>query len=479
MKILFIQQDVFKNYGIMILSAILKTNGHKCDILIDSLEKNLVERIESIKPDIIGFSITSPRYSWMKNLAKKIKSEFERPIVVGGPHPTFHPEIISEDFVDIVCIGEGEHAILELLEKLGNGEDMTKIKNLWVKKEGESHKNPIRNLVEDLDSIPWADRDLYRRYSFLRSQNTDIFMAGRGCPYNCTFCFNKRYNALYKDKGKVLRRRSVLSLINEIKKAISANRKVSSLVFCDDTFTLGSRNWFNEFLSRYRQEINLPFSITARANLVDEDIIKRLKAAGCNSIRMAIESANQHLREKVLKKGLTSEAIVNAATIIKNSKIKLQLYSVLGTPGETLDTGLETYELSYKLHPQHAWCSLMQPYPGTEIMEVAREQNLIGENYRFEELDSSYFSTLPLDIDDKREIVNLQKLFQLGNVLRIPKSVMKRLIKLPSNRLFELIFRINYAVGIKRMDALSWSYVVKAAMRSKGYFTRQKSIKAA
>ena len=479
MNILFIQQDVFKNYGVMILSAILKTNGHKCDILIDSLEKNLMERIESIKPDIIGFSITSPRYSWMKNLAKKIKSEFERPIVVGGPHPTFHPEIMSEDFVDIACIGEGEHAILELLEKLGNGGDITKIKNLWIKKEGEFHKNPIRNLVEDLDSTPWADRDLYRRYSFLRNQNTDIFMASRGCPYNCTFCFNKRYNALYKGKGKVLRRRSVLSLINEIKKAISANRKVSSLVFCDDTFILGSRNWFNEFLSRYRQEINLPFSITARANLVDEDIIKRLKAAGCNSIRMAIESANQHLREKVLKKGLTSEEIVNAATIIKNSKIKLQLYNVLGTPGETLDTGLETYELSYKLHPQHAWCSLMQPYPGTEIMEVAREQNLIGGNYRFEELDSSYFSTLPLDIDDKREIVNLQKLFQLGNALRIPKSVMKRLIKFPSNRLFELIFRINYAVGIKRVDALSWSYVVKAAMRSKGYFTRQKSIKAA
>jgi len=479
MNILFIQQDVFKNYGVMILSAILKTNGHKCDILIDSLEKNLMKRIESIKPDVIGFSITSPRYSWMKNLAKKIKSEFERPIVVGGPHPTFHPEIMSEDFVDIACIGEGEHAILELLEKLGNGGDITKIKNLWIKKEGEFHKNPIRNLVEDLDSTPWADRDLYRRYSFLRNQNTDIFMASRGCPYNCTFCFNKRYNALYKGKGKVLRRRSVLSLINEIKKAISANRKVSSLVFCDDTFILGSRNWFNEFLSRYRQEINLPFSITARANLVDEDIIKRLKAAGCNSIRMAIESANQHLREKVLKKGLTSEEIVNAATIIKNSKIKLQLYNVLGTPGETLDTGLETYELSYKLHPQHAWCSLMQPYPGTEIMEVAREQNLIGGNYRFEELDSSYFSTLPLDIDDKREIVNLQKLFQLGNALRIPKSVMKRLIKFPSNRLFELIFRINYAVGIKRVDALSWSYVVKAAMRSKGYFTRQKSIKAA
>ena len=475
MKILFIQHDMFKNYGIMILSAILKKNGHKCDTVIDCLEKDLMKKIKSINPDIIGFSITSPKYSWMKDSAKRIKSEFRKPIVVGGPHPTFVPEIINEDFIDIVCRGEGENAIIELLDKLENGEDITKIRNLWVKKRGKIYKNPIMNLIEDLDSIPYADRGLYRKYSLLRNQNIDVFMASRGCPYHCAFCFNKRYNELYKGKGKVLRRRSVPSLINEIKKAISSNRKVNYLVFCDDTFILGPRSWFNEFLRKYKQEIDLPFSVTVKASLVDQDIIRRLKAAGCNSVRLGIESANSYLREKVLKKGITNEQIANAAKIIRNNKIKLQVYNILGTPGETLDTALETYELSYRLHPQHAWCSLIQPYPGTEIMKVAREQNLIREDFSLDELDSSYFSTLPLCIGNKREIVNLQKLYELGNALRIPKRVMKHLIKVPSNGLFELIFKINYAIGIKRMDNLSWSYVFKVAMHSKGYFKRHKN----
>ncbi len=318
MKILFIQHDVFKNYGAMILSAILKKNGHKCDIVIDCLERDLIKKIKSINPNIIGFSITSPKYSWMKDSAKRIKSEFRKPIVVGGAHPTFVPEIINEDFIDIVCRGEGENAIIELLDKLENGEDITKIRNLWVKNRGKIYKNPIMNLIENLDSIPYADRDLYRRYSLLRNQNIDVFMASRGCPYNCAFCFNKRYNELYKSKGKVLRRRSVLSLIDEIKKAISGNRKVNYLTFYDDIFILGPRNWFDEFLSKYKQKINLPFSVTARANLVDQDIIKKLKVAGCNSIRLGIESANPDLREKVLKKGITNEQIVNAVKIIKS-----------------------------------------------------------------------------------------------------------------------------------------------------------------
>lgn len=333
-------------------------------------------------------------------------------------------------------------------------------------------------MIEDLDSIPYADRGLYRTYSLLKNQNIDVFMTSRGCPYNCAFCLNKRYNELYKSKGKVLRKRSVLSLIDEIKKAISSNRKVNYLIFYDDTFILGPRNWFDEFLSKYKQKINLPFSVTVRANLVDQDIIKKLKVAGCNSIRLGTESANPDLREKVLKKGITNEEIVNAAKIIKNNKIKLQVYNILGTPGETLDTALETYEFSYRLHPQHAWCSLMQPYPGTEIAEVAREQDLISKDFSLDELDSSYFSTLLLCIGNKREIVNLQKLYQLGNVLRIPKRVMKHLIKLPSNRLFRLIFEINYAIGIRRMDNLSWTYLFKVATHSKGYFRRHKSGKS-
>ena len=200
MKVLFIQQDVFKNYGTMLLSGILKENGHECDILIDALEKYLMKEIRLINPDLIAFSISTTIYSWMKDTAKRIKLEFNKPIIVGGPHATFFPEVINDESVDIICVGEGEDAIIELVNKLKKGEDITKIKNLWVKKDGKIYKNPIMHAIENLDSIPYADRDIYRKYSLFRDQNVDVFMSGRGCPYNCTFCFNKGYNELYKGK---------------------------------------------------------------------------------------------------------------------------------------------------------------------------------------------------------------------------------------------------------------------------------------
>jgi len=477
MKILFIQQDVFKRLGVMILSALLKKNGHQCGIVIDELEGDLIGKIKSINPDIIGFSLTSPRASWMKDLAKKIKSEFKKPILVGGPHPTFFPQIINEDFIDIVCIGEGEYAILELLDKMQNGEDITKIKNIWVKEKGKVYKNPVRGLIEDLDSMPYADRSIYKKYPLLRNRNSDVFMATRGCPYNCTFCFNKKYNELYKGKGKVLRRRSVNNLVEEIKAEIKINKSVNSVTFYDDTFILGPKEWFKEFYRVYKQDINLPFSITARADLINEETIRMLKMAGCNAIRFGIESANPHLREKVLRKQITNEQIMNAAKIIRNNKIHLQVYSILGIPGEDLDTALETYELSYNIHPQNAWCSLMQPYPGTEIMEIAKQQNLISDGYNFESLDPSYFSSIPLNIKNKKEIYNLQKLFQFGNVLRIPRSVMKYLIKLPQNKLFDLIFKINYGLGVKKIDNFTWKYVFLVAWHSKNFFKGKKKEK--
>ncbi len=473
MKALFIQQDIFRNYGVMVLSSVLKANGHSCDLLIDMLEKDIIGEIKSVNPDIICFSIPSTRVSWMCNLAKKIKSEMDALIVVGGPHPTFFSDIINEDSIDIACIGEGEYALLELLDKLEEGTDITTIKNMAVKMGGKIYRNPPRNLIENLDELPYPDREIYLKYDFIEDQNTEYFMAGRGCPYNCSFCFNKKYNALYKGKGKILRRHSVSRVISEIKDVIRKKDNITHLVFRDDTFILGPKEWFDEFFARYKKEINLPFSIMARADLVTDEIIKQLKDAGCHSIRMGIESGNAHLRENVLKKGVTNGQILRAAQIIKKYGIKLQVYNIIGIPGETIDTALETYELSMKIHPDYAWCSLLQPYPGTEILDIAVKQNLISKDYNIKDLDNSYFQDLPLNLDNKKEMISLQKLFQFGNLFRIPKSVMRRLIKIPPNILFDYVFRVNYGLGIRKLDNVAWKTLVKTAIHSKNYFSKK------
>ncbi len=472
MKILFIQHDIFKSYGIMLLSSILKSKGHQCDILVDSLEKDTIAKIKNIKPDIIAFSAQYTKYEWLKKLATNIKKNINIPIIVGGPLPTFCPEIINENFIDMICIGEGEYTFVDLLDNMENGKDITKIKNLWVKKKKKIYKNPLRNLIEDLDSLPSADIGLYLKYDYFRKQNSESFMTSRGCPYNCTFCFNKKYNELYKGKGRIVRRRSVDSMINEIKSALEKKKNITSLIFLDDTFILGPKGWFDEFSKKYKEEIDLPFSITARANLVTDHLIKKLKYAGCNSVRMGIESADPALREKILKKGITTKQIVNSVKIIKKYKIKLQLYNILGVPDETLDTALHTYEFTMKLHPTHAWCSLMQYFPGTEIREIAIKRGLLKNEYMYEEKRDVFFSAFPffqetgVNIKDKNKIMNIQKLFQFGNLLRIPISIMKLLIKIPPNPMYELIFKVNYGVGIMKMDNLSPIYILKSAYQT-------------
>jgi len=473
LKVLFLQQDVFCNYGVMLLSSVLKSKGTDCHIMIEPLEPDFYSSIKKLQPDIICFSIATARLSWMKKVAKEIKSFSNSLIVVGGSHPTFFPEVINDNSVDAICIGEGEQAFAELVDSIRDGKDFSRIKNLWVKKDGKIFKNGLRNLIEDLDILPFADRELYLKYDFFKQKDFEYFLTARGCPYACTFCFNAKYNKLYANKGSVLRKHSVEYVMEDIKQVLGKRKNTKHLVFLDDTFILGKKTWFDKFFERYEKEVALPYSVTARADLVKEELVKKMSSSGCNSVRMGIESANDFIREKVLKKGITKQQITKAVKLIKSNGMKLQLYNILGSPYETLETALETYEFNKNLNPDYAWCSLMQPYPGTEIAEVAKEQGLLDKNFGLDDLESSYFSDLPLDLEHKKEMISLQRLFQFGNAFHIPKKVMRQLIRVPPNAALDWLFKINYGLGIKKLDDVSWSNLFRTAMYSKSYFSKK------
>ena len=469
MRVLFVQDDIFRSQGVMILSALLKQNNHDCDILIQTFHKDLIKEIFEYNPDVICFSLLTTKYNWFCDIAKMIKKEKDIPIVVGGPHPTFFPEMIEEYFVDYVCIGEGEFAIKDLLEAIYKNKDTSKIKNIWTKKNGKIIKNDVRKLIEDLDKLPWPDITLYEKYSYFKNLNVYSIVSGRGCPYNCSFCFNKKYNELYKNKGKIIRRKSVDQLIKEIKYLISKNKKINYLIFEDDDFLLASKNWLKDFFQKYKSSINLDYGINARANSVNENSIKYLKKTGCHSIRMGLESADPYIRESILKKQITNEQVIKASKLIKNCGIKLQIYHILGNPTETTEKALNTYEFSKDINPTNCWCSLLHPYPGTEIMDIVKKYGLVDENI-FINFNKSFFKISPLNLQDRKEIINLQKLFQFGNILRIPRRVMRYLIKLPNNLLYDFIFKITYGFAIKKMDNYSWINFIKTSYYSRRYY---------
>jgi anaerobic magnesium-protoporphyrin IX monomethyl ester cyclase len=269
MKILFVIDTGVgrmrqESLGIMHISALLKQHGHICEALDLARNKDLVTTAREHAPQLLAFSaITGPHRRLMR-ASREIKRGCNILSVFGGPHPTYFPQMIEEEGIDIICRGEGEYPMLDLVQALQAGQDFTSTRNLWVKRDGQIYRNPLRPFVQDLDSLPWPDRELLNEFPELHAEDTRHFMGGRGCPYSCTFCFNHIAKTLAE--GRYVRRRSVENLIAEIK-AVKRQHDMRFITFQDDTFGL-STDWLDEFSAHYRREIGLPFLCHLRADLV-------------------------------------------------------------------------------------------------------------------------------------------------------------------------------------------------------------------
>jgi len=391
-------------------------------------------------------------HKWVLEIADKIKAKTNKIILLGGPHPTFFPEIINRPPVDIICIGEGEGAIVDLADRLEKKQDITKIKNLWVKKNGKVYKNDLRPLVKDLDSFGPPDREIYyKKYSFLKNNPRKPFFTARGCPYSCTFCFNHSFMKLYRGKGKLVRHREIRSVIQEIKN-VKKKYPLKTVYFQDDTFILDT-TWVKKFVEVYKKEIRLPFICMVRANLVNEEIIKCLKDSGCEQVFFGIESGNESIREKILKKGITNEQILATGRLLKKYKIRFKTYNMLGLPGETLENAFETVYINRKIKTDYPWCSLLQPYPKTEIYENLIESNIMLKELSPDDISQSFF--LDTKISHQKEIINLQKLFFYAVKFPSLEPLIRKLIKVRPNKLFDIAFLTSYAYVYIKSEKLN------------------------
>jgi radical SAM superfamily enzyme YgiQ (UPF0313 family) len=466
MKVLFIQNFLQGYYGIMSISAVLKREGHDTEVLIVDKEDDISKTIKESAPDVIGFSCTTAMYPIALEQSKKIKREFDIPIIFGGVHPTICPGIIEEESIDIICRGEGEYPLLELLNNMERSKDISEIKNLWVKKKSTVYKNDMRNLVEDLDELPFPDRDIYyNKYPYLKNQPTKVFFLGRGCPYKCSFCVNETYINLYKGKGRYVRRRSIDKIIEEILD-VKKRYGLKAIYFNDDTFTL-NKNWIFKFFEEYKKKVHIPFTCGSRASLLTEEMVQKLKDANCYCIEMGVETGNEKIRKELLGKTETNESLLNAARLIKEAKINLKTSNMVCLPGETVELALETIRFNNKLRADFMNCSLLQPYPLLGITNYAIENGFLDTNFDYNALGRlSYFET-PIKLKDKNRIMNLQKFFYLG--VWFPRTIpaIKQLSKFPPNPIYTAIFKSMYVYSYAKYHQLSILGVLKLAVHSR------------
>ena len=457
MRLLFIEKDPGLAHGIMCLSAYVRAKGHTCKVFFP-LKKDWQQEAFAWKPDLVAFSGTSGKHLWVLETAARIKAVKDVPIIMGGPHATYFPGVVENSKLDFVCRGEGEEALVELLGRMEAGEDLTSVRNLWVKeKDGTIHRNEVRPYVEDLDGLPAPDRSDFLSHRFIVDFYRDHFdvMTGRGCPFNCTFCYARAQKRLYRGKGRHVRKRSVERVIDELTRE-KARYGIRRIVFEDDTFTI-QRPWLMEFLVSYRRNVSLPFICNARADQVDEELLSAMKESGCTGVKIGIESQDEEIRNKVLRKGVSNEQIERATALIKAAGIDLQTFSILGIPGVPFEKDWENLEYQAKLGVTHAFSSVMTPYPGTEILEYAVAKGYVdGDAIRDGFFANTYFRPSNLDIPNKREVVNLQHLFNIGVHYPSILPLLRRLIRLPLTDLYMAFFKIYHMNVVRKFYHFRW-----------------------
>jgi len=450
MRMLFVTQPfVIEPLGIMYLSAQLKKAGHETDLITTA--EGYIKKIEEWKPEVVAYSvITGSQHDYFK-INNEIKNKFQNVLTfMGGPFVTFSPQAIEQENIDVICVGEGEEAIVDLANKLGQGEAITSIPNLWVKKNETIHKNPVRPLINDIDSLEFPDRELVYKYEDQKNNPIKHFIATRGCPYKCSYCFNHKYHELYHGKGPIVRYRSVDNVIREVKEVIQKYH-TKFVYFQDDTIIL-NKEWVEEFSQKYRSEINLPFHCHIRANLLTEELAKSLKKAGCYSVHVAIEAGDSKLRNELLKRGMSNEEILTACKILNSNKIRFMTQNIIGLPTETLKQAIDTLKINIACKPTYAWVSIFQPYPGTELGNFAKDHDMLEEDPG--KIEKNFFDRSILKIKDKDKIEHLQKLFAItvDYPFIYKTGLLKILLNMPQNALIKKIYKQLYSKYRKRSD---------------------------
>lgn len=421
MRVMFVYAG-FENLGIEYLSAVLKEKGHKTKLAFDprlfndqfisinflgklfNYEKQLIKEVLDYKPDLVNFSVVSSDYLWSLRIASKIKEKLDVPIIFGGTHPTAVPEVVIKNkCVDYVSVGEGECALLELVEKLAAGKNTDKIKNIWCKKKGKIIKNSLRPLIQDLDKLPFPDKDLF--YNAIQKYKRGyIIVTRRGCPNRCSYCHNSLLRRLYPNEGMV-RFRSVDNVIEELKLA-KRKYKIKSVRVNDDLFSYNEK-WLMEFSKRYKNEIALPIYCSVSPDTTNENVVRYLKEMGCYQVCMGVQSVNEDVRKNILHRGSTNDDIKNAINLYKKYKIRCVVDHILGLPGETEEHILDTVRF---YNENRGWGRVaifwLIYFPNTDMVKIGLDKGVLTEEMIRELKERPYFiaNTLQSSLHERKKL---------------------------------------------------------------------------
>jgi len=347
-------------------------------------KEHLERGIKKFKPDIIGMTTSTLYMQYVKSIAKEIKQKYDLPIILGGYHPSIHPqETLNIPEIAAVCIGDGESSLSELLDRYEKGKSARGIKGIWIKEDGKILKNKIGCFIKDLDQFPTPNWDLWEdlpKYFYYLGML--YFIGNRGCPYRCTYC--DAHQVAQAVKGPYYRIRNPVKYADEIlfqwEKYKNKGMRFAQLF--DQVPTL-NQEWLNSFCTRYRENGNpdeYKFSMFSRIDHLNEEKIKLLAKSGCANLRMGVEAGNDFVRNSVYKKNISKERIEKVFDLCKSYDIGITAFYMIGGPSENRDTVEETIRLARKLNASRSGFFMFKPVTHESEILIKKYGGTIDKN---------------------------------------------------------------------------------------------------
>lgn len=438
--LLFRTMKITKDYflisppmGLMYIVSVLRQSGNYeikiIDMRLDKLGvEDIVKKFKEFQPDIVGISVFTQEANLMHWIAGRIKEENPRcKIIVGGPHATSYPKEILEDLnIDYVVIGEGERTTVELVKSIEEGKNCNDIEGIAYREGKNILLTKPRQGIENLDNIPFPAWDLielkkYFRYPRFNHMTPGVYMTiftSRGCPFQCIYCHN-----IF---GKRYRTRSPENVLAEIK-TLMEKYNIRDFEIIDDSFNLNMKRAKEicDLIIRENLKIKISFPNGIRGDIMDEELLYKLKRAGTYVLTYAIETGSPRL-QNFIKKNVNLRKIKWAISQTVRLGIFTHGFFILGFPTETKEEILKTIKFASQTDLHTANFFIANPYGGTQLFQIARTMqknvNIDFDNYSYV---SANFNLS--EVEDK-EFFKLQRkayrsfYLNLRRIFRILKS---------------------------------------------------------
>jgi anaerobic magnesium-protoporphyrin IX monomethyl ester cyclase len=361
--------------GLCYLAGILEKNGH--DVVVRDYtfwtKRQIKKDVNKFSPALIGIPCFTLLRMKSFALARMLKKAMPKsPIVIGGPHATFFPEHVFElTPADFVVSGEGDYTILELAQQLESGKNFGGIKGLIYKDgAGKIVKNMPREQIRNLDELPTP---IYDDFDMSRQKDIPV-ISSRGCPFGCTFCSTNRF------WGRNYRYRSAKNVVDEIEALVKKYSK-KKILFWDDNFTLNKKRTIEICDEIIKRDLKIEFTADARVDGIDEELLKKLKEAGCRQLNFGIESGSPTILKNI-SKGYDIELAKERLKLTQKYVGVLPLL-MFGNKGESNETVDETIKFIKEAVPNHAPSPYSPVYifPNCPLYEEVKSKGLIDDSY--------------------------------------------------------------------------------------------------